>query len=53
MANNKIDNMASKTAIENPTTVTSGYYQSPWSGEDGGPNRLQAVTGVKGLNIQP
>jgi len=43
----------SKHRIENPSIVTSGYYQSPWSGEDGGPHRLQAVTGIKGLDIQP
>ena len=29
-----------------------GYYPSPWSGEDGGPRRLQAATGLPGLNIQ-
>ena len=29
-----------------------GYYPSPWSGEDGGPQRLQAVSGLPGLDIQ-
>ena len=42
-----------ETAIATPMEVSSGYYNSPWSGEDGGPHRLQAVTGVKGPNIQP
>jgi sugar lactone lactonase YvrE len=32
--------------------VTPGYYPSPWSGEDGGPHRLQAVSGRQGLAIQ-
>ena len=32
--------------------VTPGYYPSPWPGEDGGPSRLQAVSGLKGLDIQ-
>ncbi|MEH6637167.1 MAG: hypothetical protein V7700_16725 [Halioglobus sp.] len=30
-----------------------GYYPSPWPGEDGGPQRLQAVSSLPGLNIQP
>jgi hypothetical protein len=34
-------------------SVTAGYYPSPWSGEDGGPQRLQAVAGLSGLDIQP
>lgn len=29
-----------------------GYYTSPWPGEDGGPQRLQAVSGLKGLGIK-
>ena len=33
-------------------SVSTGYYPSPWSGEDGGPQRLQAVAGLPGLNIQ-
>jgi hypothetical protein len=33
--------------------VSPGYYPSPWSGEDGGPHRLQAVSGLPGLDIQP
>jgi sugar lactone lactonase YvrE len=33
--------------------TSAGYYPSPWSGEDGGPQRLQAVAGLKGLDIQP
>ena len=32
--------------------ATAGYYPSPWSGEDGGPQRLQAVSGLPGLDIQ-
>ncbi|NCF19412.1 MAG: hypothetical protein GWP63_14305 [Haliea sp.] len=32
--------------------AATGYYPSPWSGEDGGPQRLQAVSGLPGLNIQ-
>ena len=32
--------------------VTPGYYPSPWSGEDGGPRRLQAVADHPGLDIQ-
>ena len=35
-----------------PTQVSSAYYTSPWPGEDGGPQRLQAVTGIEGLNVQ-
>ena len=30
-----------------------GYYPGPWSGEDGGPQRLQAAVGVNGLDIKP
>jgi len=33
-------------------SATPGYYPSPWSGEDGGPHRLQAVSGLRGLDIQ-
>lgn len=29
-----------------------GYYNSPWPAEDGGPQRLQAVGGLPGLNLQ-
>ncbi|MBW1846343.1 MAG: hypothetical protein JRJ27_04180 [Deltaproteobacteria bacterium] len=29
-----------------------GYYNSPWPGEDGGPQRLQMPQGIPGLNIQ-
>jgi len=32
--------------------ATAGYYPSPWSGEDGGPHRLQAVSGLPGLALQ-
>ena len=32
--------------------ATPGYYPSPWSGEDGGPHRLQAASGLRGLDIQ-
>ncbi len=30
-----------------------GYYNSPWPGEDGGPQRLQVPHGIAGLNIRP
>ena len=30
-----------------------GYFNSPWPGEDGGPQRLQIPRGIRGLNIQP
>lgn len=30
----------------------AGYYASPWPGEDGGPQRLQSVSGLGGLDIQ-
>ena len=43
----------SDTKTKNRETVASGYYQSPWPGEDGGPERLQIPTGLKGLDIQP
>ena len=32
--------------------ASAGYYPSPWSGEDGGPQRLQAVSGLPGLAIK-
>jgi hypothetical protein len=32
--------------------VAPGYYPSPWPGEDGGPQRLQAVAGLDGLAIK-
>ena len=32
--------------------VAAGYYASPWPGEDGGPQRLQAVSGLPGLDIR-
>ncbi|MDJ0655777.1 MAG: hypothetical protein QNJ40_16550 [Xanthomonadales bacterium] len=30
-----------------------GYFDSPWPGEDGGPQRLQIPRGIRGLDIQP
>ena len=30
-----------------------GYFNSPWPGEDGGPQRLQTPHGVQGLAIRP
>ena len=30
-----------------------GYFDSPWPGEDGGPQRLQIPRGIPGLDIQP
>lgn len=30
-----------------------GYFDSPWPGEDGGPQRLQIPRGVRGLDINP
>ena len=39
--------------IQTPDAVASGYYKSPWPGEDAGPQRLQAANGMAGLNIQP
>ncbi len=30
-----------------------GYFNSPWPGEDGGPQRLQIPRSIPGLNIQP
>jgi hypothetical protein len=33
-------------------TFSSGYFRSPWPGEDAGPQRLQAPWGVSGLNLQ-
>ena len=39
--------------FKNQQTVSSGYYPSPWPGEDGGPERQQIPTGIRGLNIQP
>ena len=47
------DTSAGNLAISNPANVSKGYYQSPWPGEDGGPERLQVITGQPGLNIQP
>ena len=38
--------------FKNRQRVASGYYASPWSCEDGGPERQQVPVGVKGLNIQ-
>ena len=32
---------------------SKGYFNSPWPGEDGGPQRLQIPRGIRGLNIQP
>ena len=29
-----------------------GYFDSPWPGEDGGPQRLQIPRSIRGLNIQ-
>lgn len=37
---------------EKKYTVAPGYYPSPWPCEDGGPQRLQVASGVKGLDIQ-
>lgn len=37
--------------ITNRNGVASGYYNSPWSCEDGGPERLQMPSGISGLNI--
>ena len=31
----------------------SGYFASPWPGEDGGPERLQVRRSRIGLNLQP
>lgn len=31
----------------------SGYFASPWLGEDGGPERLQVPRSRTGLNLQP
>lgn len=39
--------------IQTPQKVCDGYFQSPWSCEDGGPHRQQSVTGIQGPNIQP
>ncbi len=48
------DNIVNMKHTPNPPTkVCQGYYNSPWSGEDGGPQRLQSATGISGLNIQP
>ena len=33
--------------------MSSGYYPSPWPGEDGGPQRLQAAHAESALNLQP
>ena len=33
--------------------VAGGYYPSPWSGEDGGPQRPQAGTGTRLGSRQP
>ena len=32
--------------------MATGYYPSPWPGEDGGPRRLQVASGLEGLAIQ-
>jgi len=32
--------------------VSTGYYASPWPGEDGGPQRLQAAHAGSALNLQ-
>ncbi len=34
------------------TDQRPGYYNSPWPGEDGGPQRLQIPQGIPGPNIQ-
>lgn len=39
------------TVTENPHPVFSGYYNSPWSGEDGGPSRQQSVKTLPGLDL--
>jgi len=33
-------------------TNPSGYCNSPWPGEDGGPQRLQSPTGISGLDLK-
>ena len=47
-------NIATKMNFEIPGLpgVAAGYYSSPWPGEDAGPQRLQAVSGLAGLDIQ-
>ncbi|MGH1371739.1 MAG: hypothetical protein ACRBBW_06890 [Cellvibrionaceae bacterium] len=45
-------NKKTSLTIETPTQIAGGYYPSPWSCEDGGPTRQQAVTSVKGPKIQ-
>jgi len=42
-----------KSTIKNRQRAASGYYPSPWSCEDGGPERLQTPTQSTGLNLQP
>lgn len=37
--------------VKSRQTVAKGYYSSPWSCEDGGPERQQVPTGLNGLNI--
>ena len=33
--------------------MNAAYYPSPWPGEDGGPQRLQAARAPSTLNLQP
>lgn len=33
-------------------SVSAGYFASPWPGEDGGPRRLQAPQGLRGLGLR-
>lgn len=40
-------------SLASQTEISAGYYPSPWSGEDGGPRRLQVVNGLTGLDIKP
>lgn len=43
-----------KTAgLQNRQYTASGYYPSPWSCEDGGPERLQTPSQRSGLNLKP
>ena len=44
--------IASGKPQANNYRASAGYYPSPWSGEDGGPQRLQAVSGLPGLAIK-